>query len=406
MTTVATGTTIEPITHAEYLDRQHRLLEALDREGYDGAIVWGRGSTNVDGCADLLYLTGHLSAVSHILDSEIHSARGHAGLVITRDRPTVLVTDSYDADPSTIPVNQVQLSISVDRDLGKAAREMGFAGKRIALIGMSGLLYTHHRGIEEGLGSPETKLIPADELLVRLRLVKSEHEISLLREASRIGCEWVMRTLQAAVPGATEGEAVGEGLKYLAGAGGWAYDVAVSSGPCSHRYRNRQALPTWDSQRRLEVGDLFHADVWGPIAHGYFCDLTRSTVVGGAPTSSQARLLSDPVDLVEHVTEIVEPGVQMSALQDRASAWLARRDGGAGSSFGAMIPFIGHSLGLECEAPFLTRLEHTTIEPGMVLAIECFLGGETGEGAGFEHVVAVREGHLEVLTQSAPSRPW
>ncbi|WP_156096823.1 M24 family metallopeptidase [Amycolatopsis jejuensis] len=393
-----------PIAREEYVDRQERLRAVLAREGYDGALVWGRGSTNVDGCADLLYLTGHLSAVSHILDSEAHSARGHAGLVVPLDRPTTLVTDSYDADPAALAADEVLLSTSVDRDLATVARDAGLTGKRIALIGMSGLLHTHYRRLADGLGA--TELVPADEILVGLRLVKSEHEIALLREASRIGCEWVMRTLAAAVPGATEGEAVGEGLRYLSSVGGWAYDVAVSSGPDSHRYRNRQALPTWDAQRRLEPGDLFHADVWGPIAHGYFCDLTRSTVVGATPTASQARTLGDAVDLVEHVTEIVEPGVRMSALQDRASSWLARRDGGGGSNFAAMVPFVGHSLGLECEAPFMTRLEHMPIAPGMVLAVECFLGGEPGEGAGFEHVVVVREDRLEVLTSPAPSRPW
>ena len=405
MTKTAEIGLVDAIAPAEYLHRQQRLLADLDRLGFDGALVWGRGSTNADGCADLLYLTGHMSAVSHILDSAAHSARGHAGLVVARDRPTVLVTDSYDADPSTIPADEVRLSTAVDRDLAVAAREAGFAGRRIALIGMSGLLHAHYLSLAQGLGG-QTQLVAADDVLIRLRLVKSEPEIALLREASRIGCEWVMRTLEAAVPGATEGDAVGEGLKYLAGAGGWAYDVAVSSGPSSHRYRSRQALPTWDSQRRLEAGDLFHADAWGPIAHGYFCDLTRSTVVGGQCTRSQARTLNDAVDLVEHVTEILQPGTAMSALQDRAAQWLARRDGGAGSNFAAMIPFVGHSLGLECEAPFMTRLEHTAIEAGMVLAVECFLGGEPGQGAGFEHVVVVREDRLEVLTQAAPSRPW
>jgi Xaa-Pro aminopeptidase len=403
--TTIESASLEAIGNPEYLDRQARLRALLSSHGFAGAIVWGRGSTNVDGCTDLLYLTGHLSAVSHILDSPAHSARGHAGLVITPKEPTILVTDSYDADFESIPADDVRLSITVDVDTARAAVESGLKGQRVALIGMSGLLVGHYMRIAEVLGS-ETTLVPSDELLVEMRLFKSEAEIALLREASRIGCEWVNRTLAAAVPGATEGDAVGEGLKYLASAGGWAYDVAVSAGPHSHLYRSRQALPTWDASYVLKEGDLFHADVWGPVASGYFCDLTRSTVVGGKPTTSQARTLNDAVDLVEHVTTFVEPGVRFGRLQEEASAWLAKREGGGGSGFAAMIPFVGHSLGLECEAPFITAIEDTRVSSGMVLAIECFLGGEPGQGAGFEHVFVVRDGGLEILTESAVSRPW
>jgi Xaa-Pro aminopeptidase len=396
---------VTPISSGEYEIRQARLLELAVSRGFDGVVVWGRGSTNADGCADLLYVTGHISVVSHIIDSATHTARGHAGLVLVPNRPRTVVTDSYDADPAAIPVDDVRLSIRVDSDLGKAAAELGLSGRNVALVGMSGLLHAHYERLAEALGAG-TSLVPADDLLMGLRLIKSSHEIALLREASRIGCEWVTRTLDAAVPGATEGDAVGEGLRYLASVGGWAYDVAVSSGANSHRYRSRQALPTWDATRPMREGELFHADVWGPIAHGYFCDLTRSTVIGGKPTREQAQTLADSVDLVEHVTQILEPGVTMSALQNRASAWLARRDGGGGSGFAAMIPFIGHSLGLECEAPFMTAIEDTVVQPGMVLAVECFLGGRPGDGAGFEHIVVVNETELEILTAAAPSRPW
>lgn len=396
---------IAPISHQEYRERQSRLAGLLAEHGFDGALIWGRGSTNADGSADLLYLTGHLSAVSHILDSEAHSARGHAGLVMVPGQPLVLVTDAYDVDTAQLPVDDVRLSTRVDHDLGAVAAEIGLGTRRIALIGMSGLLHTHYLRLVEAVGAGTT-LVPADELLVSLRLVKSPAEIDLLREASRLGCEWVMRTLDAAVPGVTEAEAVAEGLRFITAVGGWPYDVAVSSGPHAHRYRTRQALPTFDSTRPMREGDLFHADVWGPIADGYFCDLTRSKVIGDRPTAEQAQTLSDAVDLVEHVTAILEPGTPMAALQDRANAWLAKRDGGGGSSFSAMVPFIGHSLGLECEAPFMTRLEQTVISPGMVLAVECFLGGSIGTGAGFEHVVLVGQHELEVLTTHAPSRPW
>jgi Xaa-Pro aminopeptidase len=84
---------------------------------------------------------------------------------------------------------------------------------------------------------------------------------------------------------------------------------------------------------------------------------------------------------------------------------MARR-GGGDSGFSAMIPFFGHSLGLDCEAPFITSYASEIIRSGMVLAVECFLGGGPGEGGGFEHIIHVGETGVEILTSGSPARPW
>ncbi len=389
----------------ELAERQARALEAAVSEGLGGLIVWGRGSTNSDGSQDLLYLTNHMSAVSHIPDSASHRARGHAALVLAPGREPVLVTDSYDLDRAEVGVREIRLSTFVDRDAARTAAELGLRGRPVGLAGRSGLLYSAGACIADELG-PSTELRPADHILTRLRLIKSAHEVALLREASRIGGEWMRVMIEAAQPGRTEGEIVGEGLRWLAAAGGWAYDVAIASGPVAHRYRHRQALPTWDSARRLEAGDMLHIDAWGPVVHGYYCDLTRSTVVGARPTAAQAKVLEDSIAFVESVVSEIEPGRQLSDLHAAGARAMARRGGGA-SAFSAMIPFIGHSLGLDCEAPFITAEAREVIEPNMVLAIECFFGGEApDQAAGFEHVVHVGEGSVEILTSGSPARPW
>lgn len=389
---------------AELSDRRTRALGAAVAEGLDGLIVWGRGSTNSDGCQDLLYLANHMSAVSHIPDSHAHRARGHAALVLAPGREPVLVTDSYDIDRSSVGVQDIRLSTFVDRDAARIAVEMGLRGHRVGLAGQSGLLHSAAVCLADELG-PSTSLLPADHILTRLRLIKSAHELDLLRDASRIGCEWMQVMLESAQPGCTEGEVVGEGLRWLAASGGWAYDVAISSGPVAQRYRHRQALPTWDSARQLQAGDMLHIDLWGPVAHGYYCDLTRSTVIGVPPTGAQATLLEDSIAVIESVIAEIEPGRLLSDLHAAGTRAMTRR-GGGGSAFATMIPFFGHSLGLDCESPFITSSAHDVIAPNMVLAIECFLGAEKGQGAGFEHVVHIGETSLEILTEAAPSRPW
>jgi Xaa-Pro aminopeptidase len=388
----------------EFAMRRARAIELALREGLDGLIVWGRGSTNVDGSPDLLYLTNHMTAVAHIPDSHAHRARGHAGLILAPGRAPVLVTDSYDIDRAQVPIEDIRMSTFVDRDVARVAVELGLKGKRVGLAGQTGLLHSAATMIAAELGA-ETHITPADHILTRMRLIKSPHEVALMREASRIGCDWMNVVLAATEPGRTEGEIVGEGLRWLAASGGFAYDVGVASGPHGHRYRNRQALPTWDSTRPIEAGDMIHFDLWGPVAQGYFCDLTRSTIVGRKPTSVQERVLEDSIGLIESVISHIEPGRPLSDLHAAGARAMERR-GGGGSEFSAMIPFFGHSLGLECEAPFITSYASEIIAPGMVLAIECFLGGSPAEGAGFEHVVHVGSSEVEILTTGAPSRPW
>ena len=397
-------TTLPRVDDAELAARCDRALDAALREGFSGLIVWGRGSTNSDGSQDLLYLTNHMSAVSHIPDSEAHRARGHAGLILSPGHDPVLVTDSYDLDRSEVSLPDIRLSTFVDRDVARAASELGLKGARIGLAGRAGLLHDASLMMASELGE-STTLEPADHILKSLRLIKSPHEVALLREASRIGCDWMSVCLAATEPGRTEGEIVGEGLRWLAASGGFAYDIAVASGPVGHRYRHRQALPTWDSHRRLEAGDMIHFDLWGPVAHGYYCDLTRSTVVGSAPSSSQARVLEDSISLVESVIAEIDLGRPLSDLHE-AGTHAMRQLGGGESDFSAMIPFFGHSLGLDCEAPFITSYATEIIRPGMVLAVECFLGGGPGEGGGFEHVLHVGETEVDILTSSSPARPW
>lgn len=392
------------VSDEELAERQRRALNAALEAGFGGLIVWGRGGTNADGCADLLYLTNHISTVSHIPDSVAHRARGHAALVMAPEHDPVLVTDAYDIDKTEVGVRDIRMSTFVDRDTARVAGDLGLRGKRVGLAGQTGLLHSAGVCMAEELGST-TVLVPADFIMTRLRVIKSDHEIELLREASRIGCEWMQVVLDAAEPGRTEGEIAGEGLRWFAASGGWAYDVAISSGPYAHRYRHRQALPTWDSARKLERGDMMHVDLWGPVVHGYHCDLTRSVVVGARPSDAQLRLLEEAVELVETIVAEIKPGRPLSHLHAVGARYMEKRGGGA-SAFSAMIPFFGHSLGLECENPFITSYASELIAPDMVLAIECFLGDGKGRGAGFEHVVHVRERGVDILTNHVAARPW
>jgi Xaa-Pro dipeptidase len=397
------ASTAPGIAASEFGTRVSRVIDAAKARGLDGLIVWSRGATGADGWADVLYLTNHMTPVTHTADNPGSTSRGYCAFVLSVEGPNVLVTDAYDVDERDVYADVVRITSTVDVETADVARGMNLAGRRVGIAGASSLLYGSYRRIADGLG-PETELVASDDILTGLRAIKSPHEIDLLREASRIGCEWMTVMLDACVPGATEGEVVGEGLRYVAEAGGWPFDVAIASGPFSSRYRHRQALPTWNASRVLEAGDLVHLDAWGPMVHGYYCDLARSTVVGRQPTATQARLLEDSIGMIEHLVSAVQPGLPLSELHRMGSEYMTDQ-AGRDSAWAAFIPFFGHGLGLEVEPPLITKNEEMPVAENMVLALECFMS-EGDQGVGFEHVIAVRERGNELLTEAAPARHW
>lgn len=382
--------------------RRERALDAAGARGYDAFVVWSRGATNADANAGVLYLANHQTPISHVADSPGSTSRGHCAVVLTADAPPVLVTDFFEYEPDVVAVDDVRTSTTVGTATAEVCAALGLAGKRIAVDGTTSLTHASYLELRAGLGE-STQLEFADDILRDMRAVKSPHEVELMRDASRIGCEWMRACLTAIEPGRTEGEVIGAGLAYLSAAGGWPLDVAIATGPKVHRHRHRQGLPTWDASYRLEHGDQIHLDLWGPAAHNYQCDIHRTTVVGGEPTAEQLRYLEASVALIDHVIDAVRPGVPFRDLHARAAEWI-ETEGYAGDESGLAKQFgnFGHSLGLEVEAPFVVPGEEAVVEANMVIAIE----GSPGNGAHFEHVVLVTETGADVLTDLVTARPW
>jgi Xaa-Pro aminopeptidase len=390
-----------PIAREEFVTRQRRAFAEAGARGLDALVVWSRGGTNADAHGDVKYLSNHVTPVMHLPAFAGDRERGYCAMVLDADG-AVLVTDCGDASEEAA-ATEVRVTKSVDRTVGEVVRELG--ARRVGFAGVNAILATSDRAMRQASGEG-VKWEPADDVLPPLRAVKSEAEIACLRESSRIGCGWVQAMLDACVAESTEGDVVGAGLEYLAANGGWPLDLAVASGPFGGRYRSHPTVPTWDSRRLLAAGDVVHIDAWGPVTESYFCDLARTTVVGDAePTAAQLALMEDSITVVQEIVAAIRPGIGLNDLSRVGDEVVNRiadeRPGERDSS----LPLYGHGLGLEVELPFLTPGDHTLVEPGMVLAVECFLS-EGDDGACFEDVILIGENGNENLTGQLPTRPW
>jgi Xaa-Pro aminopeptidase len=396
----------------EYKARRKAAADAAAARDLAGLVVWSRGGTGFDFHADVAYLTGQHSLFPMLNDTDGWSGRGQSVLVLPVDGPSVLVTDYVDDPDDRVRVDDVRISLDVPGTLAKVLGEVGLDSRPLGLVGRETLTLNWFRKLEAAAGH-SLDLAPADDILERLRVVKSEAELEFMREAARVGVEWMNVTMEALVEGRTEGDAVGEGLRYLASQGGWPYDIAIASGPKSHHYFGSSGVPHFNSTRKLETGDLVHCDLWGPV-NGYYTDFARSTVIGRRPTDAQRELLEASAAVINHIVEGARPGATFGDLYRRGAAWLTEHGfAGASSSaeesgnaFSEGFPAFGHSLGLAVETPWITDDEHTVLEPNMVLAIEAVVGRPGLGATNYEHNLVVRDGDPEVLTAPCKDVWW
>jgi Xaa-Pro aminopeptidase len=397
----------------EFEDRRRRVRERARERGLAGLVVWSRNATTVDWYGDVLYLSNHHTPFPQLPDNlPVWAGRSHSVLVLPVDGDPVLVVDTVEYRRDLVRVDDVRIGLNVPATVAAVLRDTGLAREPLGVVGRESLLLSSYEILREELGG-ELDTVPVDDILAEARRVKSDAELSLVRHAADVGVECVTAIMEAIGPGRTEGDVVGEGLRVAARRGAFPYDVAVTSGPHSESFQWAR-LPSWDTTRRLQAGDLIHVDFWGPVL-AYYTDFVRSSVVGGRATQSQLELLEGAIAFVEHVVAAIKPGVTFGELWTRGSDWLAENgfdgrevaDSRPGeTSVADMYPGFGHCIGLGVEGPYVMPGAPAWVEERMVIAIEILLSRAGVGGAGFEQDVVVTADGADVITRACPARWW
>jgi Xaa-Pro aminopeptidase len=401
------------ISGEEFAQRRETAKRKAKERGLDALLVWSRGGHTVEAYGDLYYLTNFHSLFPVVPDRLTWASRGHGALVLPVDGDPVLVTDYVDDPEDRIKIADVRCVPDMTVSTVDTLREMGLVDKKIGLVGGMSFLMSAWRRMQERAGNHRLDLVPADDILERMRLIKSPAEIELIRHASTIGVKWMDATLGAAIEGNTEGDAVGEGLRVLAANGGTQQDIAIASGPFALNYMGSSGIPHWNALRPMKNGDLVHCDQWGPV-NGYYTDFARSTVVGGKPTAAQRELLEGSVALIHHIIAGVKPGeTTFGGLYARGQKWLddngfANHKSSADetNAFSSQFPCFGHSIGLGIDGPWITEDETTIVEENMTLAIEALVGRPGVGAANFEENVIVQAHGAEIITAACAAKRW
>lgn len=204
-------------------------------------------------------------------------------------------------------------------------------------------------------------LVPlADPLVERLRMVKDEDELDVIREAALLGCKLFDHILGYVRPGLREVDVAAE-LEYQArrlGAEGMSFDTIVASGP-------RSALPHGRATgARLPRRGFLTLD-FGVILKGYCSDMTR-TIHFGTPKPKERSAYESVLEAQQAAVAAVSAGVSCGEVDEAARGVL--RKAGLGEAFSHST---GHGVGLEIhEPPRVGSGQVDKLFPGMVITIE------------------------------------
>jgi len=236
---------------------------------------------------------------------------------------------------------------------------------------------------------PLAELRDCAALLSRTRTIKTPPEIALIKTMARAAHELHYETLAQTKAGDTELDIAGRLATGLFARGAdMIKELIVGSG---ERCWHANPAPT---NRRLRPGDMLRVDIVA-ASRGYVSDCARTAVVG-EPTEEQNTIWGQLVDLRAQVFEMIRPGASTREIYNAYAAGL--------EAFGHRpIDFLGHGLGLTVhELPYLDRFGDSTLEPGMVLAIEPYLMlPDRDWGFQLEDEVVVTETGYDRLTDAS-----
>ena len=231
-------------------------------------------------------------------------------------------------------------------------------------------------------------LVPGGGQVERLRAVKTEEELELIRRATDITNEAYSRLAEEPFVGRTERDLAFTFARFMheLGSHGEAFPTTVASGP------NGATPHAGTSDRVVEKGETVVVDA-GAVLDGYASDCTRTFATGELSDELQ-RAYDVVLEAQLEGLDAILPGVTGKDADAAARDVIA--DAGLGERFGHGL---GHGVGLMVhEAPTLRPESQDTLEPNNVVTVEpgVYLPGVGG--IRIEDLVVVREGEPVVLT--------
>ncbi|KHD85975.1 M24 family metallopeptidase [Heyndrickxia ginsengihumi] len=312
---------------------------------------------------------------------------GTTGIVLISEDAAKFITDFRyveQASKQCVGFDIVQHQGPVEKEVAKQVEQLGIKKLGFEQDYVSFSMYQLYTGLLQA------ELVPVSSLIENLRLIKTDEEIKILKEAADIADASFKHILDFIKPGVTELEVSNE-LEFFmrkCGATSSSFDTIVASGI-------RSALPHGvATDKVIEKGDIVTLD-YGAYYKGYASDITR-TIAVGEPSAQLKEIYQIVLDSQLLAVEKIKPGMTGIEADAISREYIASK--GYGKAFGHSL---GHGIGLEIhEGPNLSMRSAYTLEPGMIVTIEPGIYVPGVGGVRIEDDTLITEDSNELLTHS------
>lgn len=233
--------------------------------------------------------------------------------------------------------------------------------KTVGLVGMGNMSAALHAHLLKGLKG--VNIINATDLVDEVRMVKSEEELALHREAAYMHEMSFEIAKEAIRPGRTVSEVLAEVRFAQICAGSEEQQIAIMFGPLGAMHQQQHSWGNTYWHRKLKEGDIVNMLMESSAPGGYWYDLRRFLSIGPVPAE-----LREAHAIAKEARSIMarhsKPGVYPRVALEASNKFLKSK----GCPPEARIA--GHGQGLDLvERPVYHQEENTKLKIGMIVCL-------------------------------------
>ncbi|MFC4324017.1 M24 family metallopeptidase [Litchfieldia salsa] len=313
---------------------------------------------------------------------------GTAGVAVISESKAVFITDFRYVEQAYEQIKEFEIVKHTGLLIDEVAKQVTELGIKKLGFEQDDLSYSTYTAYQNAVSA---ELVPVSNSIEKLRLIKSESEIKILKEAAEIADAAYTHILGYVRPGISELDVSNE-LEFFMrkqGAVSSSFDIIVASGV-------RSALPHGvASDKVIEKGDFVTLD-FGAYYKGYCSDITRTFAVG-TPSDELKNIYDVVLEAQLRGMAGIKPGLTGKEADALTRDYITEQ--GYGQYFGHST---GHGLGMEVhEQPGLSSKSEMVLVPGMVVTVEPGIYIAGLGGVRIEDDTVITEKGNETLTFSS-----
>ncbi len=373
------------IPREEFVSRIARVQEHLEARGLDALMVYGDEYRK----ENLRYVSNfwpifERSACFIPRSGEPLLAVAPEGEKYAREMtPWADVRNLKEFACVTVP-EEIDYPLAVFASLREVLGDTLRGGRRLGLVGLADLPHPLYERVAKA--APGLEIVPCDDLLLDMRLIKSPAEIACWQEAGRQACAGYAALLEAAVPGNTETFAAGaaEGAARQAGAEAINFTI-VGSGKRAETIIGRA------TEKVIQDGDMVMAAI--AVQYQGYVATAEFPFVAGTASDEQKRFVNVLLEAANVQLSYLKDGAISGEMVRAVKAVFARHQMEAYDVYPPM-----HGAGLaEAESPYPDEHQTYPMRAGMCVNSDISLWGAPGGSNRIEEGFVIgQEGPISV----------